>query len=46
MDEAVATGIPSKHIPTAWPEVQHLISSALDHSRGELTLEDVYERLL
>jgi hypothetical protein len=45
MDQVVATGIPSKHIDTAWPEVHPLIQSALEYSRGELNLQDIYDRL-
>jgi len=40
------SGIGSDQIPMLWPQVEPMIQSALDHSRGEYNLDTVYSMLM
>lgn len=39
------SGIRCLDIDTVWPKVREYIAAALEHSRGELNLEDIHVRL-
>jgi len=45
-DKVLISAITPKMIPLVWHTVSHMVEMAIEHSNGELYLDDIYKRLL